>query len=123
MSACLAMLTERPIIEVMDVFHNAYRDCTMTPQQFLQASGVTYIYEARQDDVPMGKLLEGYIYLLSVPSLAVKNKTHAIVLDLRTNEPLVYDPINKKRVFGVGSLDVRCWTIELIITSRTCDVL
>lgn len=121
MSACLAMLTEIPVEQIMADFHDSYRSKLITPQMFLANKGIKWKYEERADDRLVGYLDQGFIYLMSVPSLSRKNETHSILVDYRGEEPIVLDPANKNRIMGSGPLDVRCWSIELIITERIND--
>jgi hypothetical protein len=128
MSACLAMLTDQPVDRVTKEFHNSYYHMKeITPEQYLTKHGVETYYEERSADVPSGYIKHGHIYLLSMPSLNGINETHAIVLDMRGEVPLVYDPCKGRAdaryvaQLGAGIDQLRCWSIELIIRSRVND--
>lgn len=115
MSACLAMLTAMPVEEVTLLFHSDYKRMKITPQRFLAEHGVSYSYECRAIDRVSGQLEIGDIYILSTPSISIRNTTHAVVLDYRCKEPKLYDPSNRTRKIGGGEGDLRCWTVELVI--------
>lgn len=91
-SACMAMLLGRTSQEVEEEFHEAYR-----------AKGDPYLFEYAAEQ---GLVLEesrstqalepDYVYLVGVPSLNMRATMHLVVIDLRGDENVVYDP-NKGR--------------------------
>lgn len=121
MSACVAMLTNTPIAEVIEEFHqNYYYYNAITPEAYMASKGVGHSYESRNPKVPKGTIEHGKVYLLSVPSVNGKNQNHAVILDTRSGEPVVYDPAKgfcEHHIEGMGDsmYELRTWSIDLIV--------
>ena len=119
MSACLAMVTGRPVKEIMDEFHNLYWKKKLKPEHILIKHGVKFEYEKQSLDTALGSLDQG-VYILSAPSLNAFNSMHAVVVDSRRarciTEAKIYDPARGTgadyyKQFGDGDFDLRHWQI------------
>lgn len=87
LSACVAMLTGRPVEEVTAQYHD------------LIWSGMPITEVLRQEGVPFQELSLkanqvwfGRVYLACVPSLNLPGSFHAIIIDARGDEMEVLDP-------------------------------
>ena len=86
-SACVAMLLNKPVDEVVSEFHEDYRAERVDPDEYLMKNGVNC-----EVLLTNAKLEMGSIYLCSVPSLNKQALTHAILLDMRDEFWSLYDP-------------------------------
>jgi len=95
-SACLSMITDKPIDEVIKEFHNDWQASLSNPSEYLKYCNIQHEVNTN----PFNFILEwGNIYLLTVPSLNIKGGLHHIVVDLTdiyNNVGKVYDPNNGK---------------------------
>lgn len=86
-SACIAMILNKPADEVVSEFHEDYYEEKLDADEYLQSKGVDC-----EVLLTNAKLETGYIYLCSVPSLNLQARTHMIVLDMREECWSLYDP-------------------------------
>lgn len=86
-SACIAMLLNRPVEEVTAEFHEDYRSGKKRARDFLEANGVRLVAGD-----PEGDLREDGIYLLGVPSLNLPGIMHQIIAVTDNDGFRVYDP-------------------------------
>lgn len=75
MSACLAMILSIPQQDIIGSFHEKYIAAKMEPRSVLQAAGMPF----RRMYADERKMLPGHTYLLSVPSLNIKDGWHCII--------------------------------------------
>ena len=87
-SACIAMLLNVPVEDVIKKFHDKYKAGEMNIDHYLLNHGLT-----------IEPLLSSYwqaqwdgIYLAAVPSLNIKANLHEIIIDTRNNDVKIYDP-------------------------------
>lgn len=99
-SACLAMLLNKPVYAIIEVFHDRYKSNCMTFNEFdfLKDLGLPV-----EKCYTLDNLEDEYVYFLGVPSLHEPGVMHCIVLyfqywDYEGDEPdiVVLDP-NKGR--------------------------
>ncbi|WPJ68551.1 hypothetical protein OMDBNIEC_00065 [Salmonella phage STP-SP5] len=125
-SACLAMILDKPVEEVVAEFHDRYYDnWAITISEYLQKYNVRHIC-----CVGGGRetLIFGGLYLCTVPSLNIPGALHQIVIDMRDHKFMVYDPIKgwdgKKFYVGVdqdpeepGAFILHTWVKDVEILS------
>lgn len=124
-SACLAMILDVPVANVVEYFHEDWVAGKTDPALFL-ARNLAKFQIHRE---PFDNTLEyGKVYLLTVPSINVMSKNHHVIVDMRHGEgkEIVYDP-NNGRVdikYYVGwtkgrqvleQYPLNSWAIDLII--------
>ena len=87
-SACIAMLLNIPVKEIVEEFHSKYINQELNIYEFLI-----------NHDLNIEPLLPSYwqaelnnIYIASVPSLNKKAALHQIIIDTRNGASIVYDP-------------------------------
>lgn len=85
-SACLAMLLNRPVEEVTAEFHEKYMAGEINMRKYLTSQGV----ELMNGD-PEGQMYHGHVYLVSVPSLNLPSMMHEVLMDLR-DDHVIFDP-------------------------------
>ena len=124
-SACLAMILGTPVDEVVEEFHKDWTEGKTDPAHYLVKKGVKLqIHREPYDNT----VLWGKVYLLTVPSLNVKARTHHVVVDMRGGEGkgIVYDPnegwTDKARYVGwtkgreeIEQYPLKSWLIDLCI--------
>lgn len=85
---CCAMLTGRPVGELLEEFQDQLWARKVVTEEILQRLDVQYrrvFYEG-------GTVFKGFVYLIVVPSLNSRAEFHQIILDCRPDNPVVYDP-------------------------------
>lgn len=90
-AACIAMIVDAPVEQIVDAFHHQFFD-----KQTIKIRDIlTYLdlsYNARPLDVG-SRIMPGLVYLLTVPSLNVQGCFHCVVVDYRDpSNPRVLDP-------------------------------
>lgn len=89
-SACLAMITFKPVQDVVLEFDAAYNAHDTTPAEYLESLGY---HPKRYYTDSFNELEPGHIYLLTVPSVNLNGLLHHVVLDFRDElDPVVLDP-------------------------------
>lgn len=89
-SACLAMILDLPVQQVIDEFHRDYCDDKITSAEYLQSKGVKVkIHPA----ITRKRSFKG-LHLITVPSLNIEGALHQIIWDRRVGEdgPIIFDP-------------------------------
>ena len=86
-SACLAMLLNIPLDQVVSEFHAGYMARDTEPEDFLRRHGV----KVRDLLTSERGMVEGGLYILTVPSLHFPGKNHCILADARDGFTLL-DP-------------------------------
>jgi hypothetical protein len=124
-SACLAMILDVPVANVVEFFHKDWTDGKTDPAHFL----VRNLAKIQIHREPYNNtLLFGKVYLLTVPSVNITGRNHHIIVDMRHGEgkEIVYDP-NQGRMdcsYYVGwtkgrqeieQCPLKSWMIDLII--------
>lgn len=89
-AACMAMLTDLPLKQVMEEFHNLYWESKITTANYLRSKGVLVVVEPKVTD--SHALYSDAIHLLVVPSLGSAAGFHNIVADSRGGVVTVLDP-------------------------------
>lgn len=93
-SACLAMITGIGVEDVINEFHQKWKDQESNPSEFLKVHG--FEHEIHTD--PFNNCVDwGYVYLVTVPSLNIEGGLHHIILDTSGDSEMVYDPNNGKK--------------------------
>lgn len=92
-SACLSMLTNVDVNDVVSSFHNDWKSLKSNPSEFLSHNGIRH---SVNKDVFSHKVNWGNVYLLTVPSLNIEGGLHHILLDLTGDFESVLDPNNGK---------------------------
>ena len=87
MSACVAMILNKPVNEVIDEFHDDYRSEKIDTDEYLRLNGVDC-----EVLLSNAKFEAGNIYVCSVPSLNKQAQTHAVIIDMREEFWCIYDP-------------------------------
>jgi len=88
MSACIAMVLDLPLDEVMEAFHDDYHEGEIRAEDYIRMRGV---------DVELlfaagSRVYSDQLYIVSVPSLNLEGINHVVVMDTRNNETKVFDP-------------------------------
>lgn len=91
MSACLAMILDRPVQNVIDEFHDSFESFEMTIGDALHLNGVPFI--AGRGANQNITIYHDYVYVLVAPSLTSPGILHQILLDTRDGKLVVYDPL------------------------------
>lgn len=87
-SACIAMLLNVPVEDVIKKFHDQYKAGEINIDHYLLNHGLTVepllstYWQTQWDNV----------YLLAVPSLNIKANLHSIILDTRHDAVKIFDP-------------------------------
>ncbi|MGL5525651.1 MAG: hypothetical protein ACRDCY_18040 [Aeromonas veronii] len=124
-SACLAMVLNKPVEQVTEEFHNKYWQHAKTPFDYLKDYGCSGFVPTVDK---AGKLQEGYIYLLRVPSLSERGQFHGILLDARNvnicEPPKVYDPAvtSRQKYIYPGQLNDPLKEFELVSWIVECAI-
>jgi hypothetical protein len=91
-ATCLAMITGIPVLDVIEEFHHGYVKWKVQPTDYLTEKNVPFKILPSMDRPQMGKL-----YLGTVPSLNLEAILHHVLIDLRDNDCVVYDPNKGKK--------------------------
>lgn len=86
-SACLAMLLDIPVKDVIDEFHDKYMKADIDADDYLKAKGV----KAKSCLSTHRRIEPGKVYLIAAPSLNLEASTHEIIFDFR-DDFVVLDP-------------------------------
>lgn len=92
MSTCLAIILDLPAAQVIEEFHESYRNGTLTAAAYLRSKGLKVSQQYPGESLSSR---HGFIYLVSTPSLNQEGGMHSIVIDRRAEAPdsfRVYDP-------------------------------
>lgn len=117
-SACIAMILNKPVVEVIEEFHDAYFENKISVAAYLARNDVNFREMYISED-PDWKL-----YLAAVPSLNIIGGLHHILLDLRYGDCVVFDP-NKGRAnikYYISYHDVPKNDLEVSLTSYITDM-
>lgn len=89
-SACLAMLLDVPVQQVVDDFHDKYHAQEQLPHEYLAAKGLT-TSPGKSTELA---LYPGKLYLVAAPSLNIEANMHEIIVDFRDKENcmVILDP-------------------------------
>lgn len=101
-SACLAMILNKPVEKVIEEFHSRYyNNWDITISEYLTQNGVNHhcCEGGGRETLHMGGL-----FLCTVPSLNVPGSLHQIVIDMTDHKFIVHDPIKgwEGKKFYVG---------------------
>lgn len=127
-SACLAMLLDVPVDQVVREFHDGYMARETAVDTFLGGFGIKAepCYSAKPAPVENG------LYLVAVPSLNIPATTHQVIFDSRDLEDFhFYDPQRGRpdRRFYIwdpeiepgefrddGAVNLKCYAFDWLIT-------
>lgn len=124
-SACLAMILDIPVDEVVKEFHEDWMNRRTDPAHYLIKKLAKFqIHREPYDNA----LLFGKVYLVTVPSVNITGRNHHIIVDMRhgPGKEIVYDPndgrLDKCRYVGwtkgreeLGQYSLKAWAIDLSI--------
>lgn len=101
-SACLAMILNKPVEKVIEEFHSRYyNNWEITISEYLTKNGVPHHCSegGGRETLHMGGL-----FLCTVPSLNIPGALHQIVIDMTDHKFIVHDPIKgwEGKKFYVG---------------------
>ncbi|UIU26973.1 hypothetical protein SA80RD_86 [Escherichia phage vB_EcoS_SA80RD] len=101
-SACLAMILNKPVEKVIEEFHSRYyNNWEITISEYLTKNGVQHHCSegGGRETLHMGGL-----FLCTVPSLNIPGALHQIVIDMTDHKFIVHDPIKgwEGKKFYVG---------------------
>jgi len=97
-SACLAMLTQRPIEQIIEEFHHEYQKGHTDELRYLLEKGYDITIPSVKDSF---LIRSETICLACVPSLNIKGGMHCVVVDLRSDSAALYDPnYGRERVWS-----------------------
>lgn len=101
-SACLAMILNKPVEKVIKEFHSRYyNNWEITISEYLTKNGVPHHCSegGGRETLHMGGL-----FLCTVPSLNIPGALHQIVIDMTDHKFIVHDPIKgwEGKKFYVG---------------------
>lgn len=101
-SACLAMILNKPVEDVIEEFHSRYyNNWEITISEYLTKNGVKHHCSegGGRETLHMGGL-----FLCTVPSLNIPGALHQIVIDMTDHKFIVHDPIKgwEGKKFYVG---------------------
>lgn len=122
-SACLAMITNRPVRKIMEEFHDKWQVFDTNPLKWLEAN--TRL-KCKALDIYYDTVFNNAVYLATVPSLNIEGGLHHILFDTRGEHCVVYDPaMGRGKYYGNTDLNddplcvnLMCWTLDLEIM---CD--
>ena len=102
-SACLAMILNKPVEKVIEEFHSRYyNNWEITISEYLTKNGVQHHCSegGGRETLHMGGL-----FLCTVPSLNIPGALHQIVIDMTDHKFIVHDPIKgwEGKKFYVGA--------------------
>lgn len=91
MSACLAMLLDRPVEEVVASYHDLMAGWEMTMGDILSIEGIPHMMGKGINQTPT--IFHDYVYVLCMPSLTCQGLLHQVLLDTRNEQTVMYDPL------------------------------
>lgn len=86
----VAILAGVPAQQLVEKYHQGYRDGTVTVRQILDGAGLKYV---TFDSLDGGDLSEEGAYLVTVPSLNLTGGNHQIVIEVAEDDYYVIDPV------------------------------
>lgn len=89
MTASIAMVVDRPVAWIKNLFHERYRNGGLSIRQMLTELGVPFKSFDSADSNSLGK---SGIYLVSVPSLNIVGGMHQVVIEVQDVDWHVHDP-------------------------------
>ena len=93
MSACVAMVLGHPAPDmVIAEFHQDFSVGLQKPSEYLVGRGLKAVPCLAEK----ANLQMGMVYIVTAPSLNLEGELHAVVIDTRNDDVIVYDP-NKGR--------------------------
>lgn len=101
-SACLAMILNKPVEKVIEEFHSRYyNNWEITISEYLTKNGVPHHCS---EGGGRETLHRGGLFLCTVPSLNIPGALHQIVIDMTDHKFIVHDPIKgwEGKKFYVG---------------------
>lgn len=114
MSTCIAMVLGLKPQDVIDEFHESYKEGKLFAHEYLKNKGLEaspcYSHEMIQNygTAVIGQLVkdDGYLAILAVPSLVSEGLLHAILFDGRNGD--IFDPLKGRfdKVYGHGSNEI-----------------
>lgn len=118
-SACAAMLMDRPVDSVVDEFHKDFYNFFIELDSYLAQHGVKVKRTVNRQFLDHGK-----VYVLLVPSLNSPAHFHQVLADTRGPEVKIYDPARKgtQRYVGPGQAvepgetEIITWVIDYEVT-------
>lgn len=123
---CIAMLVGKPAQEMIDEHHYSFYHEGAELCCILDAEGINYKTYRTTETM---RMVPGFLYLLTVPSLNIKGGNHEVLVDFRdVTNPVCYDPAKgyKDRFYytfdemevdeNVWAFGLHSWVIDLQIT-------
>lgn len=124
-AACLAMILDTPVDEVVEEFHSKWINGLTDPAHYL----IKKLAKFQIHREPYDRTLHyGKVYLLTVPSVNITGRNHHLLVDMRRGEgkEIVYDPNDGKtdKAHYVGwtkgrqedrQCSLKAWQIDLSI--------
>lgn len=89
-SACFAMLLDRPVEDVRAELHEDFHACRVTLRQALERYEVPFTAFCSVDNPDLGE--EG-AYLITVPSLNITGGLHQCILEIDDDGYQIIDPV------------------------------
>ena len=116
MATCLAMITGMDLAECLARYHDKLYSQDFWFDDILDELDIAYEYghPARR------RLHQGFVYLVTVPSLNNAGGMHQMVIDYRDEEMLVLDPnIGREgvREYAQDGFNLLGWHIDIILTA------
>lgn len=121
MATCVAMIAGVDENECYAEWHGKFQRGHAWLDTALQAYGVPYFYGTPRS----GKLLGGFAYLLTVPSLNIRGGLHQVVaIYTKAGDIKILDPVKGRDGFHYvydnpsedsKEFEITSWTIDLII--------
>lgn len=120
-SACLAMILDIPVADVVEEFHKDWMSRKSDPAHYLVKKGIKFqIHREPYDNC----LQYGKVYLVTAASVNINGRFHHLIVDMRGGEGKVYDP-NRGRLDRayyvwhereeISQYPLRAWCIDLAI--------
>lgn len=123
---CIAMLVGKPAQEMIDKYNNDFYFGEWTLCDILDTERVEY---NNYRTTELMRMIPGFLYLLTVPSLNIKGGNHEVLVDYRNAAgPVCYDPAKgyEDRLYytfdemeadeNVWAFGLHSWVIDLQIT-------
>ncbi|ATS93558.1 hypothetical protein P1A145kb_p158 [Pectobacterium phage DU_PP_I] len=121
MATCIAIIAGVDENEACARWHEKFQCRTAWLDTALDKYGIPYMYGSPRS----ATLLRGFTYLLSVPSLNIRDGLHQVVAFLpRNGEIQILDPVKGREgslhyVYGApeggGEVEIKSWSVDLII--------
>ena len=105
-SACLAMVMGVSVEHVIETFHHRHWAGELSVADYLAYKDFPHVTFQQID--AYGFDFNGYVAMLTVPSLSTAGMFHNIIADARTDELFVYDPakgFNGCKYYVTGGAD------------------